>query len=200
MQGTVEKQANRYTQGTRTVYNFTMTFQEVEENLRRRLPEDFAQMLETNRAMDPKRVNALEKYLTDTPDWVLQPLTLAANAGSTEFNVNGEDSAYGHLTLNHDDDTPVRIIDGQHRRQAIHQLIDKEQAAGTAPQAQNWHGQEIGVTLFIEDASKSCVRCSPTSPRQSPSTGPPKPGSTPPTRSTTSPNRSRPTPNSSRPA
>ena len=154
MQGTIEKQANSYIQGTRTVYNFTMTFQEVEENLRRRLPEDFAQMLETNRAMDPKRVSALEKYLTDTPDWVLQPLTLAASASATDFSPNGTDPGCGHLTLNHDDDTPIRIIDGQHRRQAIHQLIDKEQAAVAATQAQNWRGQEIAVTLFIEDASK----------------------------------------------
>lgn len=66
MEGTLQKQANHYTQGTRDAYSFTMTFQEVEDSLRRRLPEEFANMLETNRAMDAKRVNALEKYLADS--------------------------------------------------------------------------------------------------------------------------------------
>lgn len=153
MEETLTKQASAYEQGDRIVYSFNMTFGEIEQHLQRRLPEDFAKMLETNRALDAKRVNGLEKYLSDTPNgWVLQPITLAVGPEQVQFHPNGEDA--GTLTLNHNSQNPIRIIDGQHRRQAIHQLLDKESATGVVNGPKPWRDCRIGATLFVENAPK----------------------------------------------
>ena len=78
---------------------------------------------------------------------MLQPVTIAAHPESISRNGSGT------VTISYDDEHAIRIIDGQHRRQAIHQLLDK-QAVSQQTEGTDWTQQEIGVTLYIEEAPK----------------------------------------------
>lgn len=150
MEEVLTKQATRYTQGTRTVYGFSLNFGEIEEYLPRRLPEDFAKLLETNRPIDPKRATLITEYISEQENWVLQPITLATNEELAEY-----DEKNGMLTVKEGAGEPdrFRIIDGQHRRQAIHQLLEKDRTA-SADNRSGWETQEMGITLYVENTPK----------------------------------------------
>ena len=139
--------AVRYAQGERTVYGFFLDFAEAGVLLPRRLPEDFEEITGNNRAIAPKRLSGIKNYLKDAPGWSLQPLTIALPQEAVEYG-----QATNRLKLKLEESS-IRVVDGQHRRQAIHDLLDEKTLDEGKP-AQDWSKEQTGVTLYVEDDPK----------------------------------------------
>lgn len=125
-----EKPAIAYRQGNRNVYSFVMDLEEVKRYLPLRTAEDANQIRDTNRALVPSHTRRIKTYLAETEEWVLPAITLAVSTQSVVFTP-AESEEVGTIRVSNDDDnerTLFRIVDGQHRRHAIEDLMaDYEQ-------------------------------------------------------------------------
>ena len=122
---TFEKVAIRYQQGHRNVYSFVMDLEEVKRYLPLRTAEDASQIRGTNRALVPSHTRRIKYYLEETREWVLPAITLAVSTQSVDFSGADANEA-GTIRVSNEDDnerTLFRIVDGQHRRHAIEELM-----------------------------------------------------------------------------
>ena len=122
---TFEKPAIAYQQGNRNVYSFVMDLEEVKRYLPLRTAEDANQIKGTNRGLVPSHIRRIKYYLEDTEEWVLPAITLAVSTQSVVFS-SSESGDVGTIQVSNDDDnerTLFRIVDGQHRRHAIEDLM-----------------------------------------------------------------------------
>ena len=149
---TFTKTALTYKQGTREVYSFVMDLEEVKRYLPLRIAETANQISETNRALTPLQVRKIKNYLEETEDWVLPAITLAVSSQSVEFTASSDDEGVGRLTVSSDDDnehTLFRIVDGQHRRHAIEDMMaDFEKQSDDRWVSVGANG--LSVTLYVE--------------------------------------------------
>ena len=122
---TFEKPAIAYQQGNRSVYSFVMDLEEVKRYLPLRTAEDSNQIKGTNRGLQPSHIRKIKYYLEETAEWVLPAITLAVSTQSVAFRA-GDGEEVGTIQVSNDDDnerTLFRIVDGQHRRHAIEELM-----------------------------------------------------------------------------
>ena len=153
---TFEKPAIAYQQGNRNVYSFVMDLEEVKRYLPLRTAEDSNQIKGTNRGLVPSHIRKIKYYLEETPEWVLPAITLAVSTQSVVFK-SGEDEEVGTIRVSNDDDnerTLFRIVDGQHRRHAIEDLMGEYEVKD--PERWATIGESgLSVTLYEEsDPSK----------------------------------------------
>ena len=146
-----EKPAVTYRQGNRNVYSFVMDLEEVKRYLPLRTAEDSNQIKDTNRALVPSHTRRIKDYLAETEEWVLPAITLAVSTHSVVFT-STEGREVGTIRVSNNDDnerTLFRIVDGQHRRHAIEDLMaDYEQK-----DPELWAGMGasgLSVTLYEE--------------------------------------------------
>ena len=158
---TFEKPAIAYQQGNRTVYSFVMDLEEVKRYLPLRTAEDANQIRDTNRALVPSHTRRIKYYLQETEEWVLPAITLAVSTQSVVFT-STEDRAVGSIQVSNDDDnerTLFRIVDGQHRRHAIEDLMaDYEENNPDLWASVGASG--LSVTLYEESTRQRYARCS----------------------------------------
>ena len=153
---TFEKPAIRYRQGGRNVYTFVMDLEEVRRCLPLRTAEDGSQIKGTNRALVPSHTRKIKHYLHDTDEWVLPAITLAVSTPSVKFTPTTEGAAVGTIKVSNEDDnerTLFRIVDGQHRRQAIEDLMIEYEAKAEKTDSDLWASAAengIAVTLYEE--------------------------------------------------
>ena len=148
---TFEKPAIAYQQGNRNVYSFVMDLEEVKRYLPLRTAEDANQIRDTNRALVPSHTRRIKYYLQETAEWVLPAITLAVSTQSVDFTP-AEDGAVGTIQVSNDDDnerTLFRIVDGQHRRHAIEDLMADYEATNPDLWA-SVGGNGLSVTLYEE--------------------------------------------------
>ena len=122
---TFEKPAITYRQGNRNVYSFVMDLEEVKRYLPLRTAEEANQIRDTNRALVPSHTRRIKGYLAETEEWVLPAITLAVSTHSVVFTP-AEGREVGTIRVSNGDDnerTLFRIVDGQHRRHAIEDLM-----------------------------------------------------------------------------
>ena len=128
-----------------------MDLEEVKRYLPLRVAESANRIGETNRALVPAQIRRIKQYLEETDDWVLPAITLAVSSESVEYEADG-DGAVGRIKVSNDDDnekTLFRIVDGQHRRHAIEDMMtDYEELSD-----EKWvtaGGNGLSVTLYLE--------------------------------------------------
>ncbi len=148
---TFEKRAIAYQQGNRQVYSLVMDLEEVKRFLPLRTAEDANQIKGTNRGLVPSHIRKIKYYLEDTEEWVLPAITLAVSTQSVEFKCD-EGEEVGTIWVSNDDDnerTLFRIVDGQHRRHAIEDLMAEYEEKDTDLWA-TIGGSGLSVTLYEE--------------------------------------------------
>ena len=152
MPETFQKQAMEFSQSGRRCWTTTFTTAELRRLLPPRTPEQLPLFLqEVNRPINRTHLNALARFLRDTPDWALPPLVLSATPGAISAE-NGTISAPAEA---------LTTLDGQHRLQAFADLFDRL-AVDTAPDPEgetagllkSLQNQEISTTI-IEVASNA---------------------------------------------
>ena len=107
------KKATQYHQTDRTGWVTTMTVQEIAELAPKRGPEQLTLFTETNRPITPRHLDSIERFLDTTPNWAMPAIVLAVNPGAVA--VRG-----ANITL---DPQNLKTLDGQHRIQAIDNLV-----------------------------------------------------------------------------
>ena len=149
---TFTKPAISYRQATRDVYTFVMDLEEVKRYLPLRVAENASRITETNRALVPAQTRRIKTYLEETQDWVLPAITLAVSPKSVEFSPSLPENGVGQVTVSNDDDNErnlFRIVDGQHRRHAIEDMMAGFEESGD----ERWvsMGENgLAVTLYVE--------------------------------------------------
>ena len=155
---TFQKPAIAYRQGHRNVYSFVMDLEEVKRYLPLRTAEDANQIMGTNRALVPTHTRRIKHYLEETDMWVLPAITLAVTTQNVEFRPT-EGKNVGTVQVQNDDDnerTLFRIVDGQHRRHAIEDLMAEYEDKN--PDMWASLGENgISVTLY-EEADPTKIR------------------------------------------
>ncbi len=140
-----------FRQGERDVYSFVMDLEEVKRYLPLRTADDANQIKDTNRALVPSHTRKIKTYLAETNDWVLPAITLAATSDNVRFTPN-DDGDVGILKVSNEDDNErnlFRIVDGQHRRHAVEDLMAECEATDTERWT-NLGESGLSVTLYAE--------------------------------------------------
>ena len=145
MPQTFQKQAMEFAQSGRRCWTTTFTTAELRHLLPPRQPEQLSLLQETNRPINRTHLNALARFLRDTPDWALPPLVLSATPGAITAH-NGTISAPAEA---------LTTLDGQHRLQAFADLFDRlevdtapDPEGETAALLQSLRDQEISTTII----------------------------------------------------
>ena len=146
-----ETPAIAFRQGERDVYSFVMDLEEVKRYLPLRTAEDSNQIKDTNRALVPSHTRKIKTYLAETDNWVLPAITLAATSDNVRFTPN-DGGDIGIVKVSNEDDNErnlFRIVDGQHRRHAVEDLM-AEYEATDAERWTNLGESGLSVTLYAE--------------------------------------------------
>lgn len=112
--------AIKYRQGGRSIYSFAMSLGELHRVLPARDHDNLGFIKGVNRAITPAHANRIRNYLQETDDWVLGSIIIAAPPDYVQFD--GE-----AITVPEPHFSQIRIIDGQHRRKAVGDLLDQLQ-------------------------------------------------------------------------
>ena len=144
--------ALHYRQGGRDVYSFVMDLEAVRRHLPLRTGDDSGAIKDTNRALVPSHYRKIRDYLDETEDWVMPSITLASTSDNLTFTANGDAGTGTLLVHNEDDDqkTLFRIVDGQHRRHAIQELMGLYETRGLTEEWTTFGEQGLSVTLYAE--------------------------------------------------
>lgn len=149
---TLTKEAIASQQADRPTYSIVLSFAEIDEYLPSRLPQEANAISGVNRPVTPAQHRKIQEYLEQDPDWSLPPLTLAVSSDHLAFQPLAS-GATGHVTISSTDtqeQLPVLIVDGQHRRQAIHDLL--AQHLTTNPDRYRELSQrELNAVIYVED-------------------------------------------------
>ena len=113
MPESLTKKATQYQQTDRTGWVTTMTVREIADLAPARPPEQLALFTETNRPITTRHLDSIERFLDTIPNWAMPAIVMAVNPGVV--SVRGTS-----ITLDPND---LKPLDGQHRIQAIDNLI-----------------------------------------------------------------------------
>ncbi len=116
---TFRKQATPFTQTERKGWVLTLTAQETTGLLPKRKPEQLGLFTETNRPVTGRHMESIERFLEETPDWALPSIILAVTPGNVAQEA-------GAISVDTDQ---IRVLDGQHRIEALSNLIHRWQIA-----------------------------------------------------------------------
>ena len=141
--------ACRYTQAGREAYVFSMTLGDVDDILPTRAPEDLNTIKGVNRALTLSHAKNIQDYLQENPDWVLGSIILAAPPEAVDNTTAGE------ITIPSDKIPSLKIIDGQHRRRAIADLLANLRATEAAPdELEGWRKKQLSVCLYTVETER----------------------------------------------
>ena len=109
----IEKPAIPFAQTDRKGWVITMRPSELIRLLPPRPPEQLGLFTDTNRPITSRHLDGLEEFIEKTEDWALPNITLAATPGNIR-----EKNGLINLDPEH-----LKVLDGQHRLQALGNLI-----------------------------------------------------------------------------
>ena len=139
-----------FIQADRTGWITKMTIEEILELIPPRPAEQLALLTDTNRPVNQRHVDDIEKFLSETTNWAMPSIALAAERKCIEtdpkkqFTINAPQGSLG-------------ILDGQHRIQAMHNLmghlgrVSSQQGAvadAATEQLNNMRGSELSVVIY----------------------------------------------------
>lgn len=129
IQQVVEFDVHRYQQGGRTAYSLVMDLGTLDDNV-----PDFVsreRIKRANRRFIDDHARRIAEYIYDVDDWVLGAILLGIAPDAVEFVPYPEEdgspsdtSGYIRIPLSGGTST-ISILDGQHRRMAIHSVRDR---------------------------------------------------------------------------
>ena len=126
----ITKEAMEFIQTDRTGWVTKMNIREIIQLLPRRSLEQLPVFTETNRPISENHLRGIAKYLDETPNWAMPSIVLA-----TDANGIGNGAAKGTVEIPPES---LRILDGQHRVQALSNFTakldeDAERQVATGP-------------------------------------------------------------------
>ena len=121
--------AHRFRQGDRDAYYFALDLATLDGLLPQRVEDTVIR--EANRRLTPSHARNIQDYLETSPDWILGAMLLGIAPNALEFepyeSASGELYAenFGELRIRTNRANTMRIFDGQHRRRAIQDTLDR---------------------------------------------------------------------------
>lgn len=125
-QQVLEFDVQRYQQGGRIAYSLVMDLGTLDNKVPSFINPN--QIEKANRRFNATHSRKIAEYIYDTKDWVLGSIMLGIDPDYVEFvpyeDENGQPSeSLGQIRIS--DTASIRILDGQHRRMAIHTMRDR---------------------------------------------------------------------------
>ena len=121
--------AHRFQQGGRDVFYFTLDIATLDGFLPQRVDDSVVR--EANRRLTPSHARSIQQYLEDRDDWLLGPMLLGIAPDALVFEPYEDEEGnnispdFGRLSIKSNRANTMRIFDGQHRRRAIQDVLDK---------------------------------------------------------------------------
>ena len=148
--------AHRFRQGNRDVYYFTLDLATLDGLLPQRIDDTVVR--EANRRLTPSHHRDIQQYLEDRPDWLLGALLLGIAPDALEFEPyqdpdgNEYSPNFGELNIITNRANTMRIFDGQHRRRAIQDTLDRlGNAEDQIDKLTDLQGSSVSIVLYAED-------------------------------------------------
>lgn len=146
--------AHRFQQGGREVYAFALDL----STLNRLLPDrvDDRIVKDANRPLTASHAKKIQDYLVSRKDWLLGTLLLGITPKAIEFvpyeGSNGDILALGELRIQADRIDDMKIFDGQHRRRAIKDALNRLQLENNQDRVSSLESASVPVMLYVEDS------------------------------------------------
>ena len=148
--------AHRFRQGNRDVYYFTLDLATLDGLLPQRIDDTVVR--EANRRLTPSHHRDIQQYLEDRPDWLLGALLLGIAPDALEFEPYQDQDGneygpnFGELKIITNRANTMRIFDGQHRRRAIQDTLDRlGNAEDQIDKLTDLQGSSVSIVLYAED-------------------------------------------------
>ena len=148
--------AHRFRQGHRDVYYFTLDLATLDGLLPQRIDDTVVR--EANRRLTPSHHRDIQQYLEDRPDWLLGALLLGIAPDALEFEPYQDQDGneygpnFGELKIITNRANTMRIFDGQHRRRAIQDTLDRlGNAEDQIDKLTDLQGSSVSIVLYAED-------------------------------------------------
>ena len=126
---TAQLPAHRFRQGNRDVYYFTLDLATLDGLLPHRIDDSVVR--EANRRLTPSHARNIQQYLEDRDNWILGAMLLGIAPDALEFEPYQDEDGheyspgFGELKIITNRANTMRIFDGQHRRRAIQDTLDR---------------------------------------------------------------------------
>ena len=148
--------AHRFRQGHRDVYYFTLDLATLDGLLPQRIDDTVVR--EANRRLTTSHHRDIQQYLEDRPDWLLGALLLGIAPDALEFEPyqapdgNEYSPNFGELSIITNRANTMRIFDGQHRRRAIQDTLDRlDNAEDQIDKLTDLQESSVPIVLYAED-------------------------------------------------
>ena len=121
--------AHRFQQGNRDVYYFTLDLATLDGLLPQRIDDSVVR--EANRRLTPSHARNIQQYLEGQDKWILGAMLLGIAPDALEFEPYQDEDGnefspdFGQLNILTNRANSMRIFDGQHRRRAIQDTLDR---------------------------------------------------------------------------
>ena len=153
---TAQLPAHRFRQGNRDVYYFTLDLATLDGLLPQRIDDSVVR--EANRRLTPSHARNIQQYLEERDDWLLGSLLLGVSPDAVQFEpYEGDDGNeinpnFGRLSILTNRANTMRIFDGQHRRRAIQETLDRlGDDEGQADKLAELQAASVPIVLYAED-------------------------------------------------
>ena len=153
---TTKLQAHRFRQGHRDVYYFTLDLATLDGLLPQRIDDSVVR--EANRRLTPSHARNIQQYLENKDDWLLGSLLLGIAPDALEFELFEDDDGnvispnFGELSILTNRANTMRIFDGQHRRRAIQDTLERlSNDKGQADKLAELQASSVPIVLYAED-------------------------------------------------
>ena len=139
----MEKSAVPFRQGGRDAYSMVMTLRELDDCLPdREGGQDLDKFTMVNRPLLARHAQNILDFMKLNEDWILGNFTISAKPDDVHW-----DPSKAILTV---DNKNLFIVDGQHRRRAISQLLHELSAdLNRAKDLEKTEAQQVLVTLYV---------------------------------------------------
>ena len=153
---TAQLPAHRFRQGNRDVYYFTLDLATLDGLLPQRIDDSVVR--EANRRLTPSHARNIQQYLEERDNWLLGSLLLGISPDAVEFEPYQDDDGneinlnFGRLSILTNRANTMRIFDGQHRRRAIQETLDRlGDDEGQADKLAELQASSVPIVLYAED-------------------------------------------------
>ena len=148
--------AHRFRQGHRDVYYFTLDLATLDGLLPQRVDDTVVR--EANRRLTPSHARNIQQYLEERDDWLLGSFLLGIAPDALEFDTYQDEEGneirpnFGELRILTNRANTMRIFDGQHRRRAIQDTLDRlSNGESDADRLTELQGSSVPIVLYAED-------------------------------------------------
>ena len=153
---TAQLPAHRFRQGNRNVYYFTLDLATLDGLLPQRI--DDTMIREANRRLTPSHARNIQQYLEGRDDWLLGSLLLGIAPDALDFSPYQDNDGneispnFGELRILTNRANTMRIFDGQHRRRAIQDTLDRlSNDKSKADKLAELQASSMSIVLYAED-------------------------------------------------